>query len=186
MPDPAGQAFQLNKWHLTSGWNLVSSVGNMTPTQFSTAIAPFTATSVWAWNSDSNSWYFYTPSLSADALVSYNLQKNYFNFTQPLADGIGFWVNRAAITGSPTASLTPLNQAKQMFSELRTTFNSWVDISKTGALNDQLNRMSNDIQANPQAGVDKAAQRAAMITRMIETLFGAKDYQCPPFEKWVL
>lgn len=177
VPDPVGQPFLLNKWNLTGGWNLVSTGANVTPGQFSTAIAPFTATTVWAWDPVSAGWYFYAPSLNANGtLASYITSKGYKTFTPPLADGLGFWVNRAAVTGSPTASLPPLDQAKQMFAELRTTVNSWVDTSKTGALNDQLARMSNDVHANPQGGVDKAVQRASVIGDMIKMYEDAKAY----------
>lgn len=143
IPDPVGQPFLLNKWNLTGGWNLVSTGANATPAAFAASIAPFAATTVWAWDPASTGWYFYAPSLDANGtLANYITQKNYRNFIPPLADGLGFWVNRAVITGSPTANLPPLDQAKQMFSELRTTINSWVDTSKTGALDDQLTRMS--------------------------------------------
>lgn len=142
IPDAAGQPFLLDKWNLTSGWNLVSTAAGVTPGEFSAAIAPFTATTVWAWDPVTAGWYFYAPSLDANnTLASYITSKGYKNFTAPLADGLGFWVNRTAVTGSPTAGLPPLDQAKQMFAELRTTANSWVNASNAGALNAQLARM---------------------------------------------
>lgn len=142
IPDPVGQPFLLNKWNLTGGWNLVSTGANITPGQFSASIAPFTATTVWAWDPVTAGWYFYAQNLDTNnTLASYITSKGYKNFTAQLADGRGFWVNRAAVTGSPTASLAPLDQAKQMFAELRTTANSWVDTSNAGALNAQLARM---------------------------------------------
>lgn len=142
IPDAAGQPFLLDKWNLTSGWNLVSTAAGVTPGEFSAAIAPFTATTVWAWDPVTAGWYFYAPSLDANnTLASYITSKGYKNFTASLADGLGFWVNRAAVTGSPTAGLLPLDQAKQMFAELRTTANSWVNASNAGALNAQLARM---------------------------------------------
>ena len=142
IPDPLGQPFLLNKWNLTNSWNLVSTAANVTPGQFSASIAPFTATTIWAWDPATSGWYFYAPSLVANGtLDSYITSKGYKNFTVPLADGLGFWVNRAAMAGSPTAGLLPLDQAKQMFAELRTTMNSWVDTSNAGALDAQLTRM---------------------------------------------
>lgn len=142
IPDPLGQPFLLNKWNLTNSWNLVSTAANITPGQFSASIAPFTATTIWAWDPVTAGWYFYAPSLVTNGtLDSYITSKGYKNFTVPLADGLGFWVNRAAMTGSPTANLPPLDQAKQMFAELRTTMNSWVDASNAGALDAQLARM---------------------------------------------
>jgi hypothetical protein len=176
LPDPAGQPFMLNKWNLTSGWNLVSTGANRTAAQFSSDITPFTATTVWAWEPVSQAWYFHTSGTVLPDLPTYITQKGYKSFTQALVDGVGFWVNRAAITGSPTASLPAIDQAKQMFSELRTTVNSWADNSKSGAMNDQINRMSKDIHANPQAGLDKAAQRASMIGKMIDMYKNARAY----------
>ena len=174
IPDPVGQSFLLNKWNLTGGWNLVSTDANVTPAAFAAAISPFTATTVWAWDPATSGWYFYAPSLdTAGTLASYITQKGYKNFTPALADGLGFWVNRAAIAGSPTANLPALDQAKQMFSELRTTVNSWVDTSNSGALNDQLARMSNDIAVgDPQ----NTLQRAAAISQMITMYEDAKAY----------
>lgn len=177
VPDPVGLPFNLDKWNLTGGWNLVSTGSNVTAGQFAASISPFTATTVWAWDPVSAGWYFYAPSLDANnTLTSYINSKGYKNFTPALADGLGFWVNRAAVTGSPTASLPALDQAKQMFAELRTTVNSWVDTSNTGALNDQLTRMSNDIQANPQGGVQKTVERASVLGDMITMYEHAKAY----------
>lgn len=177
IPDPAGQAFNINKWNLTSGWNLVSTGANITPAAFATAISPFTATTVWAWDPVSSGWYFYAPSLdAAGTLDNYITQKGYKTFAPPLADGLGFWVNRAAVTGSPTASLLPVDQAKQMFAELRTTANSWHNPSDSGALDDQVRRMGNDIQRSPVGGLMNTGDRVEFLYKMSELYESAKAY----------
>ena len=144
--DSTAPAFALGPWSLTSGWNLVATGANLTAPQFSSAIAPFAATTVWAWDSTASNWYFHAPSLDSSALANYVAQNKYLGFgSRTLNPTTGFWVNRAAVQGSPTANLVPLDQAKHMFSELRTTFNSISNSAKTGALDDQVRRMDGDL-----------------------------------------
>jgi len=145
--DTAGQMYVLNRWQLASGWNLVSTGANVSPAKLNGSLSPFVATSIWARNPASVSWYFYAPSLSGGELASYLAQKGFLDFGSfALTDGRGFWVNRAAVAGSPTANLPPLDQAKQMFSELRTTFRSMSNDLETGALDGQARTMTADLK----------------------------------------
>ena len=142
--DPAEPAVELKPWQLLPGWNLVATGAGVSPAQFSASIAPFTATTLWAWDRSGGAWYFYTPSLSTSALAAYLASKQYRDFgSLTLAHGTGFWVNRAGSGASPTATLPALDQAKQLIAEVRTTGSSWANATDTGALNAQLNAMSN-------------------------------------------
>ena len=144
--DASAPAFTLEPWGLTGGWNLVANGSDKTAPQFSASIAPFSANTVWAWDSASANWYFYTPLMDSAQLASYIAQKKYLDFGgRVLGDSTGFWVNRAAVTGSPTADLAPLDQAKQMVSELRTTFHAFINAEGTGSLDDQARRMGGDL-----------------------------------------
>ncbi|TSA11206.1 MAG: hypothetical protein D4R74_13425 [Betaproteobacteria bacterium] len=158
--DSLAPAFVPGPWRLTGGWNMVASGANMTAPQYSTSIAPFTATTVWAWDSANLNWYFYTPSMDSTQLASYIAQKNYLNFGgRVLGDATGFWVNRAAVTGSPTAGLAALDQAKQMVSELRTTFHAFSNTTGTGSLDDQARRMGSDLNGVVMPGTHEVLRR---------------------------
>lgn len=162
--DSSAPAFILGPWGLTGGWNLVASGSNMTAPQFSTSIAPFSATAVWAWDRAAANWYFYTPSMDATQLGNYIAQKNYLDFGgRVLGDATGFWVNRAAVTGSPTASLPPLDQAKKMTAELRTTFHSVHNASSTGSLDDQVRLMSDDLNGVVMPSTHDVVRRAEAL-----------------------
>src|ERR1035437_2069206 len=99
---------------LVSGWNLLASGDNNTPSQFnqalSTAPHPFGTTPInlitlWSWDALLANWYFYAPSLEASvgtALSDYVTGKGYLNFgTMTIDPAMGFWVNRS----SPPASI---------------------------------------------------------------------------------
>lgn len=162
--DASAPALTLGPWALTGGWNLVATGSNVTAAQFSASIAPFSATTVWAWDSAKLNWYFYTPSMDSAQLASYIAQKNYLDFGgRVLGDATGFWVNRAAVTGSPTANLAPIDQAKQMFSELRTTFHAFANGAGTGSLNDQARRMSSDLSGVVVPSTQEVLHRAAAL-----------------------
>jgi serine protease len=94
---------------LHSGWNLVASGDSLTPRQFNDSLGSAAAAtasvtshvvSVWAWDSERSSWYFYAPSLEAQggtALADYAGSSGYLDFIatgKSLAPGVGFWVNK--------------------------------------------------------------------------------------------
>ena len=93
----------LNK--LPKGWSLIAVGDNPTPQNFANAIAisqpvsPDVAAnsliSLWAWSSESKSWYFYAPSLdNSKGLQAYTALKNYLNFgVKTLDSTTGFWIN---------------------------------------------------------------------------------------------
>lgn len=162
--DASAPAFTLGPWGLTGGWNLVATGSNMTAPQFGTSIAPFSATTVWAWDSANVNWYFYTPSMDSTQLASYIAQKSYLDFGgRVLGDATGFWVNRAAVLGSPTANLAPIDQAKQMFSELRTTFHAFSNAAGTGSLDDQARRMGGDLNGVVMPSTHDVLRRAEAL-----------------------
>jgi hypothetical protein len=91
---------------LPRGWSLIATGDNPTPGGFVNAIAfaqpvsPNVATSLitlWAWDSTTRNWYFYSPSLAnATTLTNYISSKNYEDFTaknKTLDQTTGFWVN---------------------------------------------------------------------------------------------
>lgn len=82
--------------NMVKGWNLVSVGESATPKQFCDAQS-FGVTSLWAWDTPANAWYFYSPSLDASGgLGTYITGKGYLDFTQhskTLGNGLGFWVN---------------------------------------------------------------------------------------------
>ena len=93
---------------LQTGWNLIAMGDTMTAAQFNASIAPATSgtqtvpinvTTLWAWDAQKSSWYFYAPNLQAlggNSLSSYINNKGYLDFTtnnKMLGDAVGFWVN---------------------------------------------------------------------------------------------
>lgn len=107
LPAQAGTAFALTSANLVTGWNLVATGNDVTPSVFNTSLSatppspgaiPINLTTLWAWDNPSLQWYFYAPSLEATGgLVNYIAGKGYLNFTQhskTLGGGTGFWVNR--------------------------------------------------------------------------------------------
>jgi hypothetical protein len=107
LPTQAGTAFALTSANLVSGWNLVATGNDVTPSAFNTSLSvtppspgvtPINLTTLWAWDNPLSQWYFYAPILEANGgLVNYITGKGYLHFTQynkTLGKGVGFWVNR--------------------------------------------------------------------------------------------
>jgi hypothetical protein len=100
----SGGAFALTSVNLATGWNLVGTGNDITPSALNTNLkssSPGTGvTTLWAWDNLSSKWYFYAPSLEAQggtALSDYINSKGYLDFTtanKTLGNGTGFWVNR--------------------------------------------------------------------------------------------
>lgn len=182
LADTGAPAFTLGPWGLTGGWNLVASGSNLTAPQFSASIAPFSVTTVWAWDSANANWYFYTPSMDATQLASYIAQKNYLDFGgRVLGDATGFWVNRAAVTGSPTANLAPLDQAKQLVSELRTTFHSLSNTAGTGSVDVQARRMGGDLNGVVVPSTQDVVRRAEALMLGTRLFRGVKRAETTGF-----
>lgn len=95
--------------NLATGWNLIATGENKSPSEFNSAIGASGAvtsaaasnfTSLWAWDTSLNKWYFYSPSLDASAGLSNHIQTTgYLDFSasnKKLGHGTGFWVNKFA------------------------------------------------------------------------------------------
>ena len=94
-----GTGFSLESANLANGWNLVATADDIPPGTFSSNVG--NVTSLWAWDSSSSAWYFYTPSLTTTELSTYNQSKGYKDFANlTLGKGRGFWVN---LLGAPGA-----------------------------------------------------------------------------------
>ncbi|TSA18715.1 MAG: hypothetical protein D4R74_00745 [Betaproteobacteria bacterium] len=101
IPALSGTAFAFAPASLNSGWNLVATGPNEDPAGFNTrAVASSKAlVTLWTWDTASNSWYFYAPTLAAQggtALSSYISGKGYLDFVatgKKLGSGTGFWAN---------------------------------------------------------------------------------------------
>jgi len=107
LPAQTGTAFSLTSANLVTGWNLVATGSDVTPSAFNTSLSatppspgviPINLTTLWAWDNPLSQWYFYAPSLEANGgLAAYITGKGYMDFTQrakTLGNGVGFWVNR--------------------------------------------------------------------------------------------
>ena len=90
---------------LASGFNLVASGDNKTPSQFnvalgttppSTGVIPLNVTSLWAWDAAQSNWYFYASSLEkSGGLAAFVASKGYLDFGARTLDATtGFWVNK--------------------------------------------------------------------------------------------
>ena len=83
---------------MVSGWNLVATGDNKTPSQFTVLIGtnPVNLTTLWAWDAMLSNWYFYAPSLEiSGSLSNYIASKSYLDFgSKALSPAMGFWVNR--------------------------------------------------------------------------------------------
>ena len=105
---PSANLFNLTKANLATGWNLVATGVNVTPSVFNTSLSttppatgvPQNLISVWTWDNLQSKWYFYAPSLEArggSALTDYISSHGYLDFTaanKTLGSGVGFWVNK--------------------------------------------------------------------------------------------
>ena len=103
----SGTAFALTSANLATGWNLVATGNDVTPSVFNISLSatlpapgtiPVNMTTLWAWDNALSGWYFYAPSLEADGgLATYIASKGYLDFTQhskTLGKGTGFWVSK--------------------------------------------------------------------------------------------
>ncbi|MCX7172039.1 MAG: hypothetical protein NTY41_17660 [Proteobacteria bacterium] len=105
----SGAAFNLTSTNLVSGWNLVATGNDVTPSAFNLSLSttppaagsvPQNLTTLWAWDNPTRTWYFYAPSLEAQgstALSDYTAGKGYLDFnakSKTLGNGTGFWVDR--------------------------------------------------------------------------------------------
>jgi hypothetical protein len=106
-PSQTGTAFALTSANLVTGWNLVATGNDVTPSAFNTSLSatppspgviPINLTTLWAWDNPLSQWYFYAPTLEASGgLAGYITGKGYLDFMQrakTLGNGVGFWVNR--------------------------------------------------------------------------------------------
>ena len=91
--------------NLTSGFNLIATGDNKTPSQFNIALGPtplaegvipLNLTTLWAWDAAQSNWYFYAPSLDkSGGLTAFIVSKSYLDFGARVLDpATGFWVNR--------------------------------------------------------------------------------------------
>ena len=95
--------------NLPAGWSLVATGDNPTAKGFNIEVSstppspgavPNNVVNLWAWDSTSNKWYFYDPSLDATggtALKDYINTNGYLDFAatnKTLGPGTGFWVRR--------------------------------------------------------------------------------------------
>lgn len=87
---------------LAQGWSLIATGDAPTPSQFDLALGtPTNLTSLWAWDSARQRWYFWAPNLAnSGSLASYISTRNYLDFASnaatpagTLAPMTGFWVN---------------------------------------------------------------------------------------------
>lgn len=104
---PVATGVTLVESDLQSGWNLVGSADNKTPSQLNTGLntslsaAGKTITTVWAWDTTTSQWKFYAPSLEAQGgavLINYITGKGYLPFNAALSVSDGFWMNVGVVT----------------------------------------------------------------------------------------
>jgi fibronectin type 3 domain-containing protein len=102
-----GTGFALGTSTLKPNWNLVATGDDSSPAVFSTTVG--NVTTLWAWNSANNGWYFYAPSAASNGtLASYISSKSYQDFgSTTLGNGRGFWVNYAGSGTGGTGGTTP-------------------------------------------------------------------------------
>jgi len=103
----SGTAFALTAANLQTGWNLVATGIDVSPSAFNLSLSatppaagiiPLNLTSLWAWDNLLSQWYFYSPTLEANGgLGDYAAGKGYLDFGisgKTLGNGVGFWVNK--------------------------------------------------------------------------------------------
>ena len=97
-----------------SGWNLLSSADNKTPSQLNSSLGGSLQSSgkavvtVWAWDAPSIKWRFYAPSIDAlggSALGNYIAANGYLPFETVLSVSDGFWVNIVSTAVAAALSL---------------------------------------------------------------------------------
>jgi hypothetical protein len=173
---------------LINGWNLVSMGQQMTPSDFSAQVSetppatnevPQGYISLWAWDTDTNNWFFHAPSLEASgglaAVKKYADSKNYLDFAsrgKALSLGTGFWVNAAS--SNPVSNLAPLAQAKAMVNELRSTLRSYSNSRRNGFLDLQKVRISEDMKSTIMPSLTRFGDNFDLLLRatdFFETLW---------------
>jgi len=99
--------------YLPTGWSLISIGDGLSAAEFNAKIGPGTGTipsnttSIWAWDTSSSNWYFYSPFYdSSGQLQSFISAQSYKNFTVSLANGVGFWVLNPNSSSSSSSSTT--------------------------------------------------------------------------------
>jgi hypothetical protein len=103
----SGSAYTLTSASLATGWNLVATSTDVTPSTFNISLSatppsqgtiPINLTTLWAWDNPLSQWYFYAPGLEASGgLGAYTSGKGYLDFNatgKTLGNGVGFWVNK--------------------------------------------------------------------------------------------
>jgi len=110
VPAFSGAPFYLGASQLVTGWNLMASADEKTPSQLNAGLssslvaANKSISTLWSWNAASSAWQFYAPTLEANGqLASYIAGKGYLPFTSALAAIDGFWVNISTTTPSTPA-----------------------------------------------------------------------------------
>ncbi|MDD5028311.1 MAG: hypothetical protein PHH58_02235 [Rhodoferax sp.] len=110
---PATATATLSAADLVTGWNLLASADNKTPSELNSALgsgltaANQTINTVWAWDASQTKWKFYAPSLESQVgtvLADYLVSKSYLPFASALTATDGFWLNVAATGQAPAAS----------------------------------------------------------------------------------
>ena len=92
-----GATFALETSHLAPGWNLMSTGVATTPAAFNSSLGT-ELSSLWAWDNEQQTYFFYAPSLDAlggSALSSYSNSQGWLDFNtagKALGTGVGFWV----------------------------------------------------------------------------------------------
>ena len=106
---PVANAVTLVASDLQSGWNLLGSADNKTPSELnlgltnSLNVANKAIITAWAWDAPSTKWRFFAPPLEAQggtALADYISTKGYLPFTAALSPADGFWLNIGAASGT--------------------------------------------------------------------------------------
>jgi hypothetical protein len=107
---PSSGTLTLSDSDLFSGWNLVASADNKTPSQLNQALSASLSTagkapnSYWSWSASAGKWRFLAPSLEiSGGLDTYIASNSYLAFSAPLAGTEGLWVNVSG--GTPITSL---------------------------------------------------------------------------------
>ena len=100
---------------LSNNWNLLASSDVKTPSQINASLSSSLAligksiTSAWAWDTSTNKWRFYAPSLAVQVgtvLADYITSKGYLPFTTAIKANEGYWVNVATESDTTTTTTT--------------------------------------------------------------------------------
>ena len=90
---------------IATGWNLITTGSDVSPSAFVSSQTTSDITSIWAWDSSTAQWFFYAPTLDVQGtLNSFIASNGYLGFGdsgKTLGDGVGFWVNAVAKPTDP-------------------------------------------------------------------------------------